>query len=80
MFDHKFGAIFLKELVDEISYHEEGQRKIYEYMISEYCNMTYGEYFKLYFPKNKWYKFDDVIVNSNVRRRIYTEQSPTIYR
>ena len=73
MYDHKLFDFFIKPLVDKIETNSEKKEECYK-RISSYVRKKYMDQINEYFPKNgKWYKFEDVIVSSSVKRRLFLE-------
>lgn len=74
MYDHKLYEFFIKPLIDTIVKTGYLDKDIIYAIIKEHVNNKYGNYIKEYFPKNgKWYKFEDVIVSYDIKRRLFLE-------
>ena len=80
MFDHKFGEFFLLPLLSEIRRVLDIDMIDLTEEIKHFCRLHYGGDFENYFPKNEWYKFENILIRPGITRRVYTKCRNPIFR
>lgn len=79
-YDHKFGEFFLLPLLNEISNQNINEINLACEKIRKYVNFNYGEYLNKWFPKEFWYRFDDIYIVDGIERRVFLANKKPMFR
>lgn len=81
MYDHKLGEYFFNELLTCVHRYGIIQMEYIQNIIKEYVKQNYGDKLDGFFPMdNKWYKFENVLIDRTQKDRPYIGISNPKYR